>query len=59
MPGRSELLYPVVIKEFGEEPTMLLTIPNVPQIEVDRILEISLTRLKCEESHWFIKQSYN
>lgn len=56
---RSETLYLVVIKGFGEKPMMLLTNLNVPQMGVERILEIYLTRWKCEESYRFIKQSYN
>lgn len=59
LPGRSESLYLVVIKGYGEKPLMLLTNLNVPQIGVDRLLEIYLTRWKCEESYRFIKQSYN
>jgi hypothetical protein len=52
----------VVIKGVGKKPMILLT-----NIEVDyddpcaayRILEIYLTRWKCEECYRYIKQSYN
>jgi len=38
---------------------MLLTNLDVSKIGLDRILEIYLTRWKCEESYRFIKQGYN
>jgi hypothetical protein len=47
----------VVVKGYGDKPLMLLT-----NVEVEgplRILEIYLTRWKCEESYRFIKQGYN
>jgi len=49
----------VVVKGYGKNPLMLLT--NVEEAEDDplSILEIYLTRWKCEESFRFIKQSYN
>lgn len=59
LPFRSESLYLVVIKGYSEKPMMLLTNLDVPKIGVERILEIYLTRWKCEESYRFIKQSYN
>lgn len=59
LPGQSESLYLVVIKGFGEKPMMLLTNLGAHQIGADRLLEIYLTRWKCEESYRFIKQSYN
>jgi hypothetical protein len=59
LPGRPESLYLVVIKGFGEKPMMLLTNLSAHQIGADRLLEIYLTRWKCEESYRFIKQSYN
>jgi hypothetical protein len=49
----------VVIKGFSEKPMMLLTNLEVKQIGLKRILEIYLTRWKCDESYRFIKQSYN
>jgi hypothetical protein len=59
LPGRCEPLYLVVINGYGEKPMLLLTNLDVPGIGVDRLLEIYLTRWKCEESYRFIKQSYN
>jgi len=47
----------VIIEGFGEEPTLLLT--NLLDKTKEEILEIYLTRWKCEESFRFIKQSYN
>jgi len=49
----------VVVKGYSKNPLMLLT--NVEEAEDDplSILEIYLTRWKCEESFRFIKQSYN
>jgi Transposase DDE domain len=49
----------VVVKGFGEKPMMLLTNVVVKSQGVLRILEIYLTRWKCEESYRFIKQAYN
>jgi hypothetical protein len=46
----------VVIKGFGKEPMLLLT--NVDK-EPKEILEIYLTRWKCEESFRFLKQEYH
>jgi hypothetical protein len=57
LPFYTEWLQLVVVKGYGEKPLMLLT-----NVEVDsplRILEIYLTRWKCEESYRFIKQGYN
>lgn len=50
----------VVVKGYGELPLMLITNLEVKD-EVDslHILEVYLTRWKCEESWRFIKQSYN
>ena len=47
----------VVVKGFGQEPMMLLTtlIDKTPE----EILEIYLTRWKCEESFRFMKQTYH
>jgi hypothetical protein len=47
----------VVIKGFGDEPIILLT--SLLDKEPKEILEIYLTRWKCEESFRFIKQAYN
>ena len=46
----------VVVKGFGREPMLLIT--NVKKDPVE-ILEIYLTRWKCEESFRFIKQEYH
>lgn len=47
----------VVIKGFGTEPLMLLT--TLKNKTAEEILEIYLTRWKCEESFRFMKQSYH
>ncbi len=54
-----EALFLVVVKGWGEKPMMLLTNVTVKSQGVMRILEIYLTRWKCEESYRFIKQAYN
>jgi len=62
LPGRDYPLFLVVVKGFGAEPMMLLTScpVNVKIKEaVWRIVEIYLTRWKCEESFRYIKQCYN
>lgn len=46
----------VVVRGFGKEPMLLLT--NVDK-EPREILEIYLTRWKCEESFRFLKQEYH
>jgi len=46
----------VVIRGFGKEPMLLLT--NVDK-QPKEILEIYLTRWKCEESFRFLKQEYH
>ena len=56
---RDEPLSLVVVKGFGESPLMLLTNLELKKVGVIRILEIYLTRWKCEESYRFIKQAYN
>lgn len=51
----------VVVKGFGQEPMMLLTNRAVNKDVKEgiwRIVEIYLTRWKCEESYRYIKQSY-
>lgn len=47
----------VVIKGFGREPMMLLT--TLTSKTPEEILEIYLTRWKCEESFRFMKQTYH
>ena len=58
LPFRDEPLSLVVVKGFGEIPLMLLTNLELKKLGVIRILEIYLTRWKCEESYRFIKQAY-
>jgi hypothetical protein len=57
LPFHNEWLGLMVVKGYGEKPLMLLT--NVDPEDPLRILEIYLTRWKCEESYRFIKQGYN
>jgi hypothetical protein len=59
LPFDEQELFLVVVKGFGEKPMLLLTNVNVRSVGVMRILEIYLTRWKCEESYRFIKQAYN
>jgi len=59
LPFSEQPLFLVVVKGFGEKPMMLLTNVAVKSQGVMRILEIYLTRWKCEESYRFIKQAYN
>lgn len=59
LPDHPKPLTLVVIKGYAEEPMMLLTNLDVTAVGVDRVLEIYLTRWKCEESYRFIKQGYN
>lgn len=62
LPKYRHLLYLVVVRGFGKEPMMLLT-----SLEVDihkkesiwKVLEVYLTRWKCDESYRYIKQCYN
>jgi len=62
LPGRDSPLFLVVVKGFGKEPMMLLTSCPVNlkvKEAIWRIVEIYLTRWKCEESFRYIKQCYN
>jgi hypothetical protein len=59
LPFSGPPLFLVVVKGLGEKPMMLLTNVGVKPQGVMRILEIYLTRWKCEESYRFIKQAYN
>ena len=59
LPFYPRWLFLVVVKGFGEKPLMLLTNVKVAFLGVMRVLEIYLTRWKCEESYRFIKQAYN
>jgi len=62
LPGKEHSLFLVVVKGFGKEPMMLLTSCAV-NLKVKetlwRIVEIYLTRWKCDESFRYIKQCYN
>ena len=54
--------YAVVIRGFGQQPMILLTNIKVNTKDVKavyRIVEIYLTRWKCDECYRYIKQSYN
>jgi hypothetical protein len=62
LPGRAYPLFLVVVKGFGKQPMMLLTSCTVRQRvkeSIWRIVEIYLTRWKCDESFRYIKQCYN
>jgi len=62
LPGRHERLFMVVVKGFGQEPMMLLSNCGInlrAKESVWRIVEVYLTRWKCDESFRYIKQSYN
>lgn len=62
LPDYEYPLFLVVAKGFGKEPMMLLTsCPVKTKIKetIWRIIEIYLTRWKCDESFRYIKQCYN
>jgi hypothetical protein len=62
LPGHKHPLFLVVVKGFGKVPMMLLTScpVNLKSKEcIWRIVEIYLTRWKCDESFRYIKQCYN
>ncbi len=62
LPAKDYPLFLVVVKGFGKEPMMLLTSCPVNlkvKEAIWRIVEIYLTRWKCEESFRYIKQCYN
>jgi len=62
LPGKEYPLFLVVVKGFGKVPMMLLTsCPVNLKIKetIWRIVEIYLTRWKCDESFRYIKQCYN
>jgi len=59
LPFHDGWLWLVVVKGYGEQPLMLLTNLEVDRVGALRVLEIYLTRWKCEESYRFIKQAYN
>jgi len=62
LPNHQYPLFLVVAKGFGKEPMMLLTsCPVKTKIKetIWQIIEIYLTRWKCDESFRYIKQCYN
>jgi hypothetical protein len=62
LPGYEHPLFLVVVKGFGKVPMMLLTSCPVgikSKESIWRIVEIYLTRWKCDESFRYIKQCYN
>jgi hypothetical protein len=59
LPFTGQALFLVVVKGWGEKPMMLLTNVAIPSQGVMRILEINLTRWKCEKSYRFMKQAYD
>lgn len=62
LPKHDNPLFLVVAKGFGKEPMMLLTsCPVRTRIKETlwRIIEMYLTRWKCDESFRYIKQCYN
>ena len=62
LPGKDHPLFLVVVKGFGKAPMMLLTSCPVSlktKETIWRIVEIYLTRWKCDESFRYIKQCYN
>lgn len=62
LPDKGYPLYLVVVKGFGKKPMVLLTSCPVNmklKESIWRIVEIYLTRWKCDESFRYIKQCYN
>jgi hypothetical protein len=62
LPGHEYPLFLVVVKGFGKLPMMLLTscpVNTKMKESIWRIVEIYLTRWKCDESFRYIKQCYN
>ena len=60
--NKDQKYYAVIIRGFGEKPMILLTNKTVNvhvSKDVYRIVEIYLTRWKCDECYRYIKQSYN
>jgi hypothetical protein len=54
--------YAIVIKGFGEHPMVLITNLEVKTTEskaIYYVVEVYLTRWKCDECYRYIKQSYN
>lgn len=63
LPGNpKQLFYAVVIKGFGQHPMVLITNLEVNSKEskvIYYVVEVYLTRWKCDECYRYIKQSYN
>jgi hypothetical protein len=62
LPGKERPLFLVVVKGFGKAPMMLLTscaVNTRVKETIWRIVEIYLTRWKCDESFRYVKQCYN
>jgi hypothetical protein len=59
LPFHDRWLWLVVVRGYGEQPLILVTNLEVDSVGALRVLEIYLTRWKCEESYRFIKQAYN
>ena len=56
----NQWFYLLIIKGKGKEPIVLLTTEEIKdEKDALRVLEIYLTRWRCEESFRFIKQGYN
>lgn len=58
----NQLFYAVVIRGFGQHPMILITDLEVNIKEskaIYYVLEVYLTRWKCDECYRYIKQSYN
>lgn len=62
LPGKDYQLFLVVVKGFGKRPMMLLSyypLHITHKESIWRIVEVYLTRWKCDESFRYIKQCYN
>lgn len=63
LPGiPKQWFYAIVIKGFGQHPMVLITNMEVNTKEskaIYRVVEVYLTRWKCDECFRYIKQSYN
>lgn len=58
----NQLFYAVIIKGFGQHPMVLITNVEVNIKEskaIYYVVEVYLTRWKCDECYRYIKQSYN
>ncbi len=62
LPGIEETFNAIVVKGFGQQPMILLTNKEAnihDSKSIYQIVEIYLTRWKCDECYRYIKQSYN